>query len=121
MTGRVRGFRVSLFGVHLAVVSDSAAIAEALDRYVMPWLPREAVGWAAADGLVEVRRAGDGDELEILIDPSGRVVNARVVRSIPLLDAAALQTVYQWVFSPAMKDGRPVATRAMAPVTFRIF
>ena len=44
MTGRARGFRVSLFGVHLAVVSDSAAMVEALDRYVMPWLPREAVG-----------------------------------------------------------------------------
>jgi len=60
-------------------------------------------------------------EVEILIDANGRVVSARVLRSIPLLDAAALQTVYQWVFSPAMKSGRPVATRAMAPVTFRIF
>jgi protein TonB len=60
-------------------------------------------------------------EVEILIDANGRVVSARVVRSIPLLDAAAVQTVYQWVFSPAMKAGRPVATRAMAPVTFRIF
>jgi protein TonB len=60
-------------------------------------------------------------EVEILIDANGRVVSARVVRSIPLLDAAALQTVYQWIFSPAMKNGRPVATRAMAPVTFRIF
>ena len=60
-------------------------------------------------------------EVEILIDANGRVVSARVVRSIPLLDAAAVQTVYQWVFSPAVKNGRPVATRAMAPVTFRIF
>jgi len=32
-----------------------------------------------------------------------------------------VQTVYQWVFSPAMKNGRPVATLAEAPVTFRIF
>jgi protein TonB len=60
-------------------------------------------------------------EVEILIDSTGRVVKARVVRSIPALDAAALQTVYQWVFSPAMKHGRPVATVASAPVTFRIF
>jgi len=60
-------------------------------------------------------------EVEILIDANGRVVSARVVRSIPLLDAAAVQTVYQWIFSPAMKNGRPVSTRAMAPVTFRIF
>lgn len=60
-------------------------------------------------------------EVEILIDANGRVAKARVIRSIPLLDAAALQTVYQWVFSPAIKGGRPVATVASAPVTFRIF
>src|SRR4029079_18842149 len=60
-------------------------------------------------------------EVEIVIDANGRVVSARVVRSIPMLDAAAVQTVYQWVFAPAMKGGRPVSTRAMAPVTFRIF
>lgn len=60
-------------------------------------------------------------EVEILIDSSGRVAKAKVLRSIPLLDSAALQTVYQWVFSPAIKNGRPVATIASAPVTFRIF
>jgi protein TonB len=60
-------------------------------------------------------------ELEILIDSTGRVVRARVVKSIPLLDAAAIQTVQQWIFSPAIKNGRPVATIATAPVTFRIF
>ena len=60
-------------------------------------------------------------ELEILIDATGRVVHARVIKSIPQLDQAAIATVYQWQFSPAMKKGRPVATRANAPVTFRIF
>ena len=60
-------------------------------------------------------------ELEILIDANGRVIRARVVKSIPLLDAAAIQTVQQWIFSPAIKNGRPVATVASAPVTFRIF
>jgi protein TonB len=60
-------------------------------------------------------------ELEILIDSQGRVVRARVIRSVPLLDAAALQCVYQWVFQPAMKRGRPVPTIARAPVNFRIY
>jgi protein TonB len=60
-------------------------------------------------------------EVEILIDSTGKVVDARVVKSIPLLDAAARQTVLQWVFTPAVKHGRPVATVAFAPVTFRIF
>jgi len=59
--------------------------------------------------------------VEILIDARGRVVRARVAQSVRALDAAALEAVRQWVFAPAMKHGQPVATLAMAPVTFRIF
>jgi protein TonB len=59
--------------------------------------------------------------LEILIDNGGRVRKARVLRSIPALDAAAIATVLQWQFAPAIKHGRPVATIAQAPVGFRIF
>jgi protein TonB len=76
-----------------------------------PQYPQEAFV-KKVEGIVEV---------EILIDSTGRVVKARVMRSIPLLDQAALQTVYQWKFEPAMKNGRPVSTIASAPVTFRIF
>jgi protein TonB len=60
-------------------------------------------------------------ELEILIDINGRVVQARVVRSVPMLDAAAIATVRQWLFSPAIKNGRPVSTIARTPVNFRIY
>jgi len=59
--------------------------------------------------------------VEILIDSTGHVVRGRVIQSVPLLDAAALETVYQWVFSPAIKHGRPVPTLAHAPVAFRIY
>jgi protein TonB len=59
--------------------------------------------------------------LEILIDESGHVVHARVVRSIPLLDAAALSAVRRWRFVPALRRGRPVATLATAPISFRIY
>jgi protein TonB len=59
--------------------------------------------------------------VEFVIDSTGRVVRARIVQSIPALDAAALETVRAWIFSPALKRGRPVATAAQAPVTFRIF
>ncbi len=44
--------------------------------------------------------------LEILIGVDGRVGRARVLRSIPQLDAAAIQSVRQWIFSPAIKGGR---------------
>jgi protein TonB len=59
--------------------------------------------------------------VEILIDVGGNVARARVVQSIPALDQAALQTVYQWRFSPAIKNGHPVSTIAHAPVMFRIY
>lgn len=59
--------------------------------------------------------------VQITIDANGRVVWARVMQSVPMLDAAAIQTVYEWLFAPAMKHGRPVATLATAPVAFRIF
>jgi protein TonB len=59
--------------------------------------------------------------VEILIDSSGRVVRARVIQSVPLLDAAALECVYQWEFKPAVKNGRSVPTIAHAPVAFRIY
>ena len=59
--------------------------------------------------------------VEILISASGQVVHAEVRRSIPALDAAALETVKKWSFEPARLDGKPVPAFAQAPVTFRIF
>lgn len=59
--------------------------------------------------------------VQMVIDEAGRVVDAHVIEPIPLLNQATLQCVYQWVFSPAIKDGRPVRSIAQAAVTFRIF
>jgi protein TonB len=59
--------------------------------------------------------------VEILIDASGRVRRARILESVPLLDAAALETVRQWSFAPAIRHGQAVATIAQAPITFRIY
>jgi protein TonB len=59
--------------------------------------------------------------VEFLIDSTGRVVSARIVRSVALLDAAALEAVRDWIFYPAIKQGRPVATIAHAPVSFVIY
>jgi periplasmic protein TonB len=59
--------------------------------------------------------------VEILIGPDGRIRRARVLESVPALDAAALRAVTEWTFAPAVKDGRAVATVALAPVSFRIY
>lgn len=57
--------------------------------------------------------------MEILIDSSGRVVRAKALNSINELNRAAFECVSRWEFAPAMKDGKPVATIAQAPVTFK--
>ena len=59
--------------------------------------------------------------VEMVVDMSGRVVKARVIEPIPLLNEAAVRCVYDWVFSPAMKDGRPVMTVVHGVVRFRLF
>jgi protein TonB len=59
--------------------------------------------------------------IEALIDSQGRVARARVIQSVPQLDAAALQAAYGWMFQPAVKHGRPVATIIHMPVAFRIY
>lgn len=59
--------------------------------------------------------------VEYVIDVDGRVRRARVVKSVPVLDAAALAAARQWVFHPALKHGKPVATKHVSPISFRIF
>jgi len=59
--------------------------------------------------------------LEILIDDQGRVVRTRVLQSVPVLDAAAVECVHAWEFAPALHGGRPVASLANAPISFRIY
>jgi TonB family protein len=46
--------------------------------------------------------------LEVTIDIDGTVKGARVVRSIPMLDAAALEAVRQWRFEPTVIGGKAV-------------
>ena len=82
-----------------------------LKRLIKPSYPKAAFH-ARIEGTVLV---------QITIDERGRVSDATVIKSIPALDAAALRCVRQWRFEPARKAGKPVATRAQAPVTFRLF
>ena len=55
---------------------------------------------------------------EVVIDPAGDVVDAKVVRSIPLLDAAALAAVRDWHFTPTLVNGQPVPVRMTVTVNF---
>jgi periplasmic protein TonB len=52
--------------------------------------------------------------LEATTDIYGRVAAVRVLRSVLLLDAAAIDAVRQWVYEPLLINGRP------RPVTFTV-
>ncbi len=56
--------------------------------------------------------------VELIIDEKGQVASAELVRSIPLLDEAALAAVRQWTFEVTRVDGRPVRVRHLVPLTF---
>lgn len=77
-----------------------------------------------APAYPEAARA-DGIEadvpLEIIVSPSGAVERARVLRPAGHgLDAAALDAVRAYRFTPATKDGRPVRVRMQWLVQFRL-
>jgi TonB family protein len=58
--------------------------------------------------------------VDVTIDPLGKVSDARVVRSIPLLDAAALAAARQWEFTPTIIDGRAVPMIVTIELTFSL-
>jgi len=58
--------------------------------------------------------------LEAIIDDQGSVANARVLRSVPLLDAAALDAVSRWRFTPTEIDGRRISLLLTVTVNFTL-
>jgi protein TonB len=58
--------------------------------------------------------------IEATIGPSGKVTDAKVLRSIPLLDQAALDAVKQWQFTPTLLNGVPVPVIMTVTVNFTL-
>ena len=56
--------------------------------------------------------------LELRIGADGSVKDATVVRSIPLLDDAALTAARQWKFQPVLLNGAPVDVIMTSTVSF---
>ena len=77
-------------------------------RHVEPVYPAEAMR-ASVHGMVIV---------DLVIDTDGRVRDARILRSIPQLDSAALDAVRQWEFAPTLVEGAPAPVAMTVTVTF---
>ena len=58
--------------------------------------------------------------LETRIGIDGGVEDARVLRSIPLLDEAALDAVKQWKFKPTLLNGQPVPIVMTTTINFTL-
>jgi len=79
-------------------------------KHVPPEYP-ELARQAGVQGVVIV---------EARLSPDGRVQQATVLRSVPLLDEAAVQAVKQWVYTPTLVDGVPVPVVMTVTVNFSI-
>ena len=58
--------------------------------------------------------------IEATISEGGQVVNARILRSVPFLDQAALDAVRQWQFTPTLLNGVPVPVIMTVTVNFTL-
>lgn len=78
---------------------SSVSVPMALTQEMPPWRPPTNLrNGVVLTGLVRV-----------IIDESGKVENAMMLRAIhPSYDAALLRAARTWTFKPALKDGQPV-------------
>jgi protein TonB len=58
--------------------------------------------------------------MEAVLDPSGHVTQLRVIRSVPMLDEAALDAVRQWRYTPSLYGGRPVSVLMTITIRFTL-
>jgi len=93
------------FGEYVYVEELPEAITKVPPTY--PDIARE----ASVDGTVLV---------QALVGKDGKVHDVRVQKSIPMLDAAAIAAVKQWVFKPALSNNKPVAVWVAVPVKFTL-
>lgn len=104
--GKAGGYPKNLLGeLMLRIIGDETAPVQPVGEVRMPRLLRrvepdypEIARQARVQGTVI---------LEATTDVHGRVVNVKVLRSVPLLDEAAVEAVRQWVYEPMVVNGRP--------------
>ncbi len=71
----------------------------------------------------EARKAHFQGEVIVMIDvdPTGHVVNPRIVKSAGLgLDEKSIEAALKWTFKPGTLNGKPVTTRATISMSFHL-
>jgi TonB family protein len=119
-------------------VSEMSTAARQLEAQLEPVQPgqRDRDGFYHVGGNVQAPRKLEGGPpypedarnagvsgpviVELSLDETGTVRNARIAQSIPLLDAAALDTVRRWHYEPTIVNGRPVPIKMNVTVNFNL-
>jgi protein TonB len=70
--------------------------------------------------MAKSARAAGAVTIEATIGPDGKVIDAKVLRSVPLLDQAALDAVRQWEYTPTLLNGVPVPVRVTVTINFKL-
>lgn len=79
-------------------------------KYVAPKYPQEAQD-AGLSGIVI---------MEIVVDGEGKVAGSHVLRSVPMLDQAAMDAVMGWEYAPVVLNGAPVPVIMTVTVNFTL-
>jgi protein TonB len=68
--------------------------------------------------IARTARVAGAVTIEATIGPDGKVADATIVRSVPMLDQAALDAVRQWEYTPTLLNGLPVPVMMTITVNF---
>ena len=90
--------------------ADTDIPAPQLTRQVEPVYP----------SIAQTARVQGSVILDATISPAGRVTSVKILRSIPLLDQAAVDAVKQWEFAPTVVNGVAVPVIMTVTVSFTL-
>jgi TonB family protein len=79
-------------------------------RDAQPVYPPEALSQRVSGNVI----------LQVTVDQQGKVRDARVLKSIPLLDAAAIAAARQWEFTPTLLNGVPKPVMMTLTIRFAL-
>jgi TonB family protein len=69
--------------------------------------------------VAQSARVSGAVTIEATIGPDGKVIDAKVVRSNPMFDQAALDAVRQWEYLPTLLNGVPVPVLVTVTINFK--
>lgn len=110
---RRRFVALALWLTSTAALLAQEAVLEFTDASLRDWVQP-----AYPDAAKKAKLEGEV-LVEFVVEENGRVTRATVKESSDTqFEAPALAAVAQWVFSPALEEGRPVASAMGAPIRF---